>query len=223
MRRFWRFAFHLLYNRFAFAYDFVSRAVSLGHWRMWQRCVMPHLPPDAGVVLELAHGTGDLQLDLLGAGYRSVALDMSAQMGRLARSKLARNGVTGAFVRGDALKLPLEDESISAAVCAFPTAFIFQRGCLSELERVMRTGSCAVLVMAGELDGRGPLRFAIRLLYRLTGQVGSLADDSELHQFFGESGFLADRKVMQLAGSRAQLLILTKPPRPTLEFPPPSC
>ena len=223
MRLFWRWAFHRLYTLFAFTYEFVSRAVSLGHWRAWQRAVMSHLPPpDAGIVLELAHGTGDLQLDLLGAGYRSVALDLSAQMGRLARRKLARKGMTGALVRGDAMKLPLADGSMSAAVCAFPTAFILRRKCLSELERVLRPGSSAVVVMAGELDGRGPLRYGIRMLYRLTGQVGSLADDSEPHQFFGESGFLADTTVMQLTDSRAQLLVLTKPPKPTLEFPPPS-
>ena len=222
--RFWRWAFHLLYTRFAFTYDLVSRAVSLGQWRAWQRSVLPQLPPPgAGVVLELAHGTGDLQLDLLGGEYRSVALDLSAQMGGLARRKLARNGMMGEFLCGDAKKLPLANESIAAVVCAFPTGFIFQRECLSELERVLRPGSRAIVALAGELDGRGPLRYGIRLLYRLTGQGDAMADDRELHRFFGESGFLADTEIAQLPGSRAQLLVLTKPPKPTLEFPPPSC
>ncbi|MCZ7544410.1 MAG: hypothetical protein M5R40_13175 [Anaerolineae bacterium] len=32
-----RFGFRLLYNELAFTYDLVSRVVSLGQWRAWQR------------------------------------------------------------------------------------------------------------------------------------------------------------------------------------------
>ena len=68
-----RFGFRLLYNEMAFTYDVVSTVVSLGEWRCWQRAALSYLeatPDDA--LLELAHGTGNLQLDLLEAGYQTI-------------------------------------------------------------------------------------------------------------------------------------------------------
>lgn len=219
LNRFWRFSFHLLYNQCAFAYDHVSRAISLGHWWAWQRSVLRFLPPpNAGIVLELAHGTGDMQIDLHDAGYHSLALDLSPNMNRLARKKLRRVGLSGNFVRGDATRLPLSAEAVAAVVCTFPTAFIFRRQTLGELQRVLQPGAPACIVVAGELDGRGPLRSLIRCLYRLTGQARQLRSGSDMRNYFGESGLVAEAPVVQLAGSSAQLIILTKPLKPTLEF-----
>lgn len=218
LTRLWRFGFHLLYNQCAFSYDHVSRAISLGHWRAWQRSAMQFLPPpEAGIVLELAHGTGDMQIDLQHAGYHSLALDLSPSMNRLAQKKLRRAGLSANLVRGDATCLPLPAEAVAAVVCAFPTAFIFHRQTLYELGRVLQPGASACIVVAGELCGRGPLRSLIRLLYRLTGQAGQLPGSNDLHGCFGENGLMADAPVVQLAGSSAQLIILTKPRKPTLD------
>ncbi len=214
-----RFGFHLLYNQFAFSYDHVSRAISLGRWRAWQRSALRFLPPpETGLVLELAHGTGDLQIDLHHAGYHSLALDLSPSMNRLAQKKLRRAGLSANLIRGDASRLPLPTEAAAAVVCTFPTAFIFQRQTLRELERVLQPGAPACIVVAGELDGRGPLCSLIRLAYRLTGQAGHLPSGGDLRSYFGESGLLTDAPVVQLTGSTAQLIILTKPRKPTLEF-----
>ncbi len=214
-----RFGFHLLYNQGAFSYDHVSRAVSLGRWRAWQRCAMQFLPPpDSGTVLELAHGTGDMQIDLQAAGYHSLALDLSPYMNKLARKKLRRAGFRANLLRADALHLPLANESLAAVVCTFPTAFIFHRQTLRELQRVLQPGAPACIVVAGELNGRGPLRSLIRLLYGLTGQSNPLPSSSDLYGYFGEAGLLADAPAAQLADSRAQLIIVTKPHKPALEI-----
>ena len=149
--RVWRravgFGFRLLYHECAFSYDFISFAVSLGHWRRWQRAALRFLPEN-GAVLELAHGTGQTQLDLLRAGYRCVGIDLSPNMGRLARRKLQRAGVSGDLTRGDALSLPCADASFSAIICAFPTAFIFDPACLNEMFRVLENGGIAVVVLS---------------------------------------------------------------------------
>ncbi|MCY4464286.1 MAG: methyltransferase domain-containing protein [Chloroflexi bacterium] len=219
LNRLWRFGFHLLYNQCAFSYDPISRAISLGNWRAWQRSAMRFLPlPDAGLVLELAHGTGDMQIDLQHAGYHSLALDLSPTMNRLAQKKLRRLGLRDNLVRGDASRLPLPTEAIAAVVCTFPTAFIFHRQTLSELQRVLRPGASVCIVVAGELDGRGPLRSLIRLLYRLTGQADQLPSGSDLRGYFGEDGLMAEAPFVELAGSSAQLIILTKPHKPILDF-----
>ncbi|MEP7294461.1 MAG: class I SAM-dependent methyltransferase [Chloroflexota bacterium] len=80
-----RLGFHLLYNPLAFTYDWVSWVVSLGAWRCWTGTSLRHLNAEAGAtILELAHGTGNLQLDLNAAGYRAIGYDLSAAMGRIA-------------------------------------------------------------------------------------------------------------------------------------------
>lgn len=91
--RFVRFGFRLLYNELAFTYDIVSWFVSLGEWRAWQRSALRHLPP-TGRILELAHGTGNLQLDLHAAGYyQTIGYDLSPYMGQITRYKLERRGL----------------------------------------------------------------------------------------------------------------------------------
>ena len=83
-----RFGFRLLYNEMAFTYDWVSWLVSFGQWRRWQRAALRYLNarPDE-LVLELAHGTGSLHLDMRARGYRTIGLDLSPYMGRIASRK----------------------------------------------------------------------------------------------------------------------------------------
>src|SRR5215510_11112699 len=89
-----KFGFRLLYNELAFTYDSVSWIVSLGEWRSWQRAALKHLNVSHGAtVLEIAHGTGNMQIDLRTAGLLSVGVDFSPYMGRIASRKLARNRI----------------------------------------------------------------------------------------------------------------------------------
>ena len=211
LSRFWRFGFRLLYNEFAFTYDFVSYVVSLGQWRCWQRSVLQFLPPpQAGLVLEIAHGTGDLQVDLLRAGYRTVALDVSFNMGRHARRKLTRCGLTTAFVRADANLLPFQSGSIAALVCTFPTSFIVHPETLSELERVLKQGGRAVIVLTGMLEGNGLVRKLIRNLYRLTGQSDAVLNDDEIGDLFRVPGLTIEVRTVTCDRTVAQLVVLTK-------------
>jgi ubiquinone/menaquinone biosynthesis C-methylase UbiE len=120
-----RFGFRLLYNELAFTYDAVSYVVSLGAWRCWQRAALKHITANADRrILELAHGTGNLQLDMLGAGYRVVGYDLSPYMGRIARAKLARRGLPVRLARGRAQQLPFATGGFGTVVSTFPTDFI---------------------------------------------------------------------------------------------------
>src|SRR5512135_3739603 len=91
----------------AWTYDTVSWAVSLGEWRAWQRTALRHLNVKPGCrVLELAHGTANLQIDLRTAGLDSVAIDFSPAMGRIARRKLIRHRIAPQVVRARAQAIP---------------------------------------------------------------------------------------------------------------------
>lgn len=208
-----RLGFRLLYNECAFAYDAVSRAVSLGRWRSWQRSVMQFLPePKAGAVLELAHGTGDLHLDLTKAGYHAVGLDLSRSMGRLAHRKLTQQGIGAALIQGKAACLPVRSNSIAALVCTFPTSFIFDPKTQSEIKRVLKPGGRAVILLSALLTRSGLLATAIRSLYRLTGQTCSRISDSETCRRFHASGLTAEAHTVHLGDSLTQLVILRKTP-----------
>ena len=210
-RRLIRFSFRLLYNEFAFSYDAVSTLVSLGRWRSWQRSVLQELDSGiAGPVLELAHGAGNLQLDLLNSGYRTVALDLSPTMGQIARRKLAKHGLATDFVRGDALTLPFRDECCAAIVCTFPTNFITHASSLSEMHRVLKADGRAIVVLSGYLTGGGVSRSLIRLLYRLTGLRYDDSTDSFDSGRFADTGFRAELKMLELGDSVVQLLVLAK-------------
>ena len=211
LKKFWRFLFRLLYHELACTYDLVSASVSLGRWRAWQRSVLPYLPAaEDGLVLELAHGTGDLQVDLQRGGYQSVALDLSAQMGRLARRKLRRARLSADLVRGDAFQLPCKSASIAAIVCTFPTPFIFAEPVLSEMSRVLRPSGRVMIVLVGQLSGGGILPALIRRLYRLTGQRDAFLCPGAIADLIGADAFTVESEIVTLADSAVQLLILTK-------------
>ena len=76
------FGFRLLYNEMAFTYDWVSWIVSLGQWRAWQRSALEHITAPPGTrVLELAHGTGNMQIDLRGGSLIRVTHAMEVGIG----------------------------------------------------------------------------------------------------------------------------------------------
>ncbi len=214
MRQLWwrlvKFGFRLLYNEMAFTYDLVSKAVSLGRWRCWQRTALGFLERAyESPLLELAHGTGDLQLDLHARGYQSVGFDLSADMGRITRRKLTRQGVRVRLVRGDAQALPFADGDFPAIVCTFPTPFILQPDTLAEVYRVLQPGGRLVVVPSGMLTGRTPTEGFIEWLYEITGQR-----DGSMNTFvdaFEAAGFQAELHYVPCPQSVAVVVVARKP------------
>ncbi|NJO77779.1 MAG: methyltransferase domain-containing protein [Cyanobacteria bacterium RM1_2_2] len=149
-----RFGFRLLYNELAFTYDTVSSVVSLGEWRCWQRSTIGYLPQQ-GLILELAHGTGNLQLDLHAAGFKPVGYDLSPYMGRIAQRKLRKAGYPVRLARGKAQQLPYGREAFSGVVSTFPTDFILAPETLHEIHRVLQADGVLVIVPNGVLNGGG--------------------------------------------------------------------
>ena len=203
------FGFRLLYNELAFTYDTVSTIVSLGAWRCWQRQALKFLPESQeGLVLELAHGTGNLQIDLKSRGYTTIGYDLSANMGKIARRKLLKRSLSGDLVRGQAQTLPFIDGGFQAVVSTFPTSFIVEESTLREVWRVLKPDGKLIIVPNGALVGGGIIKAFIEWLYRITGQRGGTMDG--FAQYFETHGFTAEIVYENCSGSVATVIICHK-------------
>lgn len=214
-----RFGFRLLYNEMAFTYDTVSRIVSRGAWRDWQRAVFEFLPPPESSVsvLEIAHGTGDLQIDLHERGYHAIGYDLSPYMGRITTRKLRKKSIIPRLARGLAQALPFPDSCFPAVVVTFPTHFIFDGRTLREVWRVLHPDGLLIAVLNGELTGSGFVDRAIERLYAITGQRPREDDeyqqaDRQIIALLAGYGYEANLHIISLERSAVTVLIARKIP-----------
>ena len=160
--------FHLLYTRFAWTYDRVSRIVSLGHWQSWGQTSLPFVAGPR--VLELGHGPGHLLATMVNRDWQPVGIDVSPQMGRLAWNKLEKLGHTARLVRGRGQSLPFGTGTFDTVVAAFPAPYIIEPETIEAIRRVLRPGGRLVVVLEAELTGSDPALRALEWLFTITGQ-----------------------------------------------------
>ncbi len=141
----------------------------MGEWREWQRAALAHLSKD-GWILDLAHGTGNLQLDLVACGFQAVGYDLSRSMGRIARRKLMRAKRPVRLVRGMAQQMPFADATMSGIISTFPSDFILAEATIFECYRVLAADGVLVIVPSATFTGGGIMRRALEFAYRVTGQ-----------------------------------------------------
>ena len=223
IKRFWisliRFAFRLLYYEMAWTYDAVSWLVSMGQWRLWQQTALPLVCGEH--VLEIGHGPGHMLIELQQLGFNMTGLDLSPNMGRMARKNLRKAGVSIPLVRGEVQTLPFADGRFATVFSTFPTDYIIDPATIQSLWRVLQENGRIVIVPEGHLTGSGIMQKLIDILFRLTGQGGgaSLKDDafwqnSDLwNPFripFEEAGFTFRVEYKKLAKSGVTILIAEK-------------
>jgi len=118
----------------------LSRALAGDHspYRWLARAVSA----DAGVVLDLACGSGPMSRELTSPGRTVVGLDLST-----AELSLAAERGPGPWVRGDALRLPFADESVDAVTSSMGLVVVLPLvGVLEEVARVLRPGGVVAAI-----------------------------------------------------------------------------
>lgn len=204
-----RWFFTLLYNPLAAAYDLVSWSVSIGQWRRWQQAALAYLRP--GPVLEIAHGTGDLLLDLQRAGRAPIGLDLSPSMGRIARNKLRTQGVTIPLIRGRVQALPVASGTFANLISTFPAEFIVDPQALTEFYRVLAPGGVLVIIPAAHITGPAwPDRLA-HWLFGVTGQAAEPQGLGRLTDRLAHAGFAARLEHVRLPRSVVLVVVAAKP------------
>lgn len=206
-----RFGFRLLYNELAFTYDAVSVVVSLGQWRCWGRAALQYSNAQRSeLVLELAHGTGSLQRDLHGLGYKTVGFDLSPAMGRITQRKLRQANLIPRLARGKGQQLPFAAATFKTVICTFPTDFILAPATLAEIHRVLQTEGRLILVPNGVLTGHGVVARSIETLYRITGQRSDHATVFDIGAYFEQFGFNIEAHSVPCKRSVAQVIVADK-------------
>lgn len=201
-----RIFFHLLYRSFAWAYDLVADAVSLGNWQRWVLSVLPEIKGPA--VLELGHGPGHLLTALAAKNLSVFGLDRSPQMGCIAQHRLLHSGLQPVLCRSVAQRLPFASGAFQDVVATFPTEYIADPENLLEIKRLLAANGRLLVVPEARLTGQSlPHRF-MAALFRITGQTGDWG--TQLQATFKGIGFQVEKRSLRLEDSRVLLLIAQK-------------
>jgi demethylmenaquinone methyltransferase / 2-methoxy-6-polyprenyl-1,4-benzoquinol methylase len=138
-----------LFDRIAPRYDLINDLQSLGLHRFWKRRLLSLARIRTGApVLDVCCGTGDLALALASAGAKVVGCDFSDRM--LAGARTRSQG-TANFIQGDALALPVRNESFEVVTIGYGLRNLadLPRG-LAELFRVLKPGGQLLILDFGK-------------------------------------------------------------------------
>lgn len=192
---------NLLYNQFAFLYDFVAFIVSSGYWDKWTRSTISHLKWKE--VLELGHGTGHLQIGLSENGFMPYGIDISKEMGLIAREKMTRFSHTSRLTNAYAQSLPFLYQSFAQVVSTFPTGFIFEQETIEEIYRVLKPRGELIILLSAWTTGKSlPERFSQLIMY-LFGQFTSNIEDNF---YFKQSNFKVHKELLELEHSKMLII-----------------
>lgn len=198
--------FYLLYQPFAWTYDTVAWAVSLGRWRQWIAATLPELHGPR--ILELGHGPGHLQVAMRSKQLIPFGVDLSSQMGVIAARRLRHASQLALLVRASGTQLPFRNAAFDQLVATFPTEYIVQPTTLAAAARVLRPGGSLVLLPVAWITGAGLLDRAAAWLFRTTGQAGPWT--GAFSTALRTAGFAVREQRVALPGSEVMLVIATK-------------
>ena len=203
-----RIFFELLYNQFAWGYDFISQLVSSGLWKSWILTTLPYLHGKR--ILEIGHGPGHLQIAISKQNSDVYGLDSSKNMGRLAKRKLVKSGYSMKLVQAYTQFIPFPDESFDQIVSTFPSDYMYHDFTLQEVFRVLRwDGELIILPVAWITEVKCYCRLT-DWMFKATGQ-NPRADDTWLIPF-EKNGFSAEILIIRLSTSEQAIIIAKKLP-----------
>ncbi len=122
-------------------------------------------------ILELGHGPGHFQVELARNGYLSIGIDVSRQMGKIARRRLIKSHLPIYLVRCRAQNLAFADNYFDSVVATFPDEFIFDNSTVDEIDRVLVPGGKVIVIPFAWLTGKSMIEKILALVFRITHQA----------------------------------------------------
>lgn len=174
-----------MFDRIAPGYDRVNRIISAGRDQGWRERTLEAVGVGPGDrLVDVACGTGDFVALARRRGATCVGVDFADEMLRLARVR--QPGV--AWVRGDALALPVPDASATVVTCGFALRNVVSiPEALAEMARVLVPGGRVALLEVDRPDP-GVLRLGHSLWTDvLVPRIGGLLSDREAYAYLPRS------------------------------------
>lgn len=138
-----------LFDGIARSYEWPAVLFSFGQYGRWRRAAVARIPRDAGLVLDVAAGTGLVARDVSRrTSGRVIALDQSFEM-------LRRAAIPGvARVGGSGVRLPFADDRFDALTFSYLLRYVDDpTATLAELFRVVRPGGTVASIEFGRPSG----------------------------------------------------------------------
>jgi demethylmenaquinone methyltransferase / 2-methoxy-6-polyprenyl-1,4-benzoquinol methylase len=226
---------HQVFESIAKDYDWMNTLLSFRMHKMWRKFTMKKMAVKQGeTALDVCCGTCDWTISLAKASRtgRIVGLDFSANMLKVGKEKVEKNGLAGQveLIQGDAMQLPFPDHTFDHATIGFALRNVPDLvQVLREMKRVVKPGGQVVSLELSK-PGWPPFRAIYNLYFeRILPLLGKwFADRYEQYRWLPESliqfpGYhelarimseevgLEDVEVYSLTGGIAALHIGRKP------------
>jgi len=179
----------------------------MGQWRKWQSAAKPS--SRTGDLLELGSGPGHLLATLSREGQRSVGLDISTQMLKMARRNLIHAGFSPLLTHARAQALPFRSNHFAHIVATFPSGYIADPATLAEAFRVLIPMGELVVIGLVQITGDSWADRFAAWLYRFTGQSGEPRE--EWKRPLQEAGFQPRFEIIEQERARVLRIVGLKP------------
>jgi len=143
---------HALFAAIAGRYDLINDLQSLGMHRYWKRRLLAEasVSPDQKA-LDVCTGTGDIALGLKAAGARTIGVDFSLPMLRIARRRCKALGISMPLLAADGLQLPFVDAEFDRVTIGYGLRNLPDfKAALLEFQRVTRPGGRLLVLDFGK-------------------------------------------------------------------------
>ena len=210
-----------MFDTIAPRYDLINRVMTFRLDVRWRKRAIRDLElPDSSLVADLASGTGDMCIDLAGAGHRPISVDFSYGMLAADRSGAPR-------VQADVTRLPVRDGSVDGATCGFALRNLVDLDAFfAELARVLRQGG-RIALLDVDTPHNGVMRWGHGIYFsKVVPRIGGALSDRAAYSYLPRSvAYLPPAEQMvaslersgftevshvQLSGGITQLLTATR-------------
>jgi ubiquinone/menaquinone biosynthesis C-methylase UbiE len=170
-----------------------------------RRLALELLGAGPGRVVDIGSGPGVFSAELLARGFRVIEVDVSLEMLRESRGRIASGASTRQirFVEGGLPRLPFADQAFDAALCIGVLAYLQDPlESLREIRRVLKPGGTAVLQVSNALCFTARLHSAVRRAYRRLGEALGGPAYPHLRMPLRSFRLRALRRILERAGFR---------------------
>ena len=183
-----------VFGNVASKYDLMNDVMSGGVHRIWKNGMMDWLAPRSGQrLLDVAGGTGDISFRFLkrASGAHATVLDLTSEMLEEGKSRAEAAQLEGslAWVVGDAMELPFDDNSFDVYTISFGIRNVTRpQDALYEAFRVLKPGGRLMVLEFSQIPN-DLLRWVYdRYSFNAIPNMGKLiANDRDSYQYLVES------------------------------------